>query len=244
MSFWPLLVLQVIIFITLVVVLRRILSRNLTNAAAHLQGLNAEYIRRHEELKQRTEQAEKHYSEQTVRAKTESEHIILQARQDAESSRAKMLEETRQESERIVQQAIQSREAIRKELEESMEQRAIVRACELLQTTLPKPLRQDIQSRWLEELLQDGLGRLDRLKTPHEEARDARVVSALPLTDGQRQSLAQRLREILGREVAVSEETDERLVAGVTITIGSLVLDGSLFSRIQQAARAAQKVTS
>lgn len=243
MSFWPLLVLQVVVFVVLVVGLRRILSRNLTNAAAHLQGLNAEYLRRHEELKQRTEQAERQYGEQTVKAKTESEHILQQARQEAESLRAKTLEDARQESERIVQQGIQSRDAIRTELEESMERRAIERACELLQTTLPTRVRQEIQSGWLEELLRDGLGQLDRLKTHQEDAREARVVSALPLADGQREALRRRLREAVGREIAVQEETDQRLVAGMTITVGSLILDGSLFSRIQQAAREAQKLS-
>ena len=240
MSFWPFLVLQVIIFIALVIVLRRILSQNLINAAAHLQGLNAEYTRRHEELKQRMEQAEKQYSEQTARAKIEGEQLVNLARQEAESSRAKLLEEAHRESERIVQQGMESRDAIRKELEQSMERRAIERACELLQTTLPRPLREEIQSYWLEELLQNGLNQLDRLKV-EEQVHEARVVSAFPLKSEQRQTLCKRLREKLGCDMTVSEETNEQLVAGMTITIGSLVLDGSLSSRVQQAARHAKR---
>ena len=239
MSFWPFLVLQVAIFIALVVVLRRILSHNLTNAAAHLQGLNAEYTRRQEELKHRMEQAEHQYNEQTARAKMEAEQLVSQAHQEAESSRAKMLEDARRESERIVQQGLESRDAIRKELEQSMERRAIERACELLQTTLPRSLREEIQSHWLDELMQNGLTQLGDLKT-EELVREARVVSAFPLNSKQQELLCKRLRDKLGPEMMLREETDERLVAGLTITIGSVVLDGSLFSRVQQAARHAQ----
>jgi F0F1-type ATP synthase delta subunit len=51
--------------------------------------------------------------------------------------------------------------------------------------------------------------------------------------------LQRRLKEKLGREIRLSESTDERLVAGLTITLGSLILDGSLASKVREAARQA-----
>ena len=45
------------------------------------------------------------------------------------------------------------------------------------------------------------------------------------------------LKERLGRDVTVTERIDDRLVAGLTMTIGSLVFDGSLASRVQEAMR-------
>ena len=239
MSFWPFLVLQLAIFIGLVFALRRILSRNITDATAHLRGLNAEYSRRHEELKQRIAEAEQQYREQMTRAKTEGEQLVLKARQDAESSKTRFLDDARTESERIVQQALESRDAIRKEIEQAMEGRAIERACELIQEALPGQLRQDIQSRLVDELIQDGLAQLDGLTT-EEQVSEARVVSAFPLSEEQRRALRERLTKRLGREVAITEEINDRLVAGFTITLGSLVLDGSLASKVRGAARQAQ----
>jgi len=239
MSFLPFLLLQVVIFVALVVVLRRILSRNLTDATAHLQSLSAGYARRHDELKQRLAEAEQQYREQMTRAKTEAEQLIQQARQEAEASKARLLEEAHTESERIVHQGLQTQEALRKEVEQRIESRAIERACELIHETLPNQLRRDIQSHWLDELVKNGLPQLDRMQAV-EPIREARVVSAFPLGAAQRQALRQWLKERLGREVALTEEVDERLVAGLKISLGSLVLDGSLASKVQQAARRAQ----
>ena len=239
MSFLPFLILQVVIFIGLVVGLRRILSRNLTDAASRLQALNAEYSRRHEELKQRLGEAEQQYTEQMSRAKAGAEQLTAQARQEAESSRARLLEEARTESERIVQQGMESRDAIRKEMEQAMEARAIARACEIIQRVLPDPLRQEIHARWLEELLQNGLVQLDHAKT-EEEIREVKVASAFPLNPEQRKVLHERLKRKLGHDVTVTEEVNTTLVAGLIITLGSLVLDGSLASRVQQAVRHAQ----
>ena len=242
MSFWPFLVLQIVIFVALVSVLRRILGRNLTDATAHLQGLNAEYARRHEELKQRLEEAEQQYRQQMTQAKVEAEQLVARAREEAESSRVRLLEEARAESERIVQQGLESRDGLRREIEQNMEARAIERACELIHATLPGQLRQEIQSHCLDELIGNGLTQLNQLTT-EEQVHEARVVSAFPLSAEQRHALSKRLKEKLGRDLTVTETTDERLVAGLMITLGSLVLDGSLASKVRQAARHAQHAT-
>ena len=241
-SFWPFLLLQLVIFIGLVLVLRRILSRNLTTATAHLQGLGAEYMRRHEELKERLGEAEQQYREQMTRATTEAERLIAQGRQEAESSRARLLEEARAESERIVQQGMESRDAIRKELEQRMVLRAIERACELIQEVLPGQLRQEIQSRWLDELIHNGLTQLNHMAT-QEVATEAKITSAFPLTPEQQGEIRRTLKEKLGRDVTITTHADAKLVAGLTITLGSLVLDGSLASKVRQAARHAQNIS-
>jgi F-type H+-transporting ATPase subunit delta len=237
--FWPLFVLLLVVFAAMLIVLRYVLGRHYLAATARLQSLGAEYSRRHEELKQRAEEAEQQYQEQMAKAKTEAEQVLLAARQEASATRAKSLEDARLESERIVQQALETRDALRKEIEQTMEARAIERACELLQAALPEPLRREIQSRWLEELMRNGAAQLDRLKTD-EPVTEARIACAFPLTTEQRSALRDKLQMTLGQAIAVSEETDHRLVAGLTITVGSRILDASLASRLQQAARRAR----
>ncbi len=236
MSFLPFLILQVVIFVALVVLLRRILSHNLTDATAHLQSLSAGYAKRHEELKQRLGEAEQQYREQMARAKVEAEQLIQQARQEAEASKTRLLEDARTESERIVHQGLQSQDALRKEIEQKMESRATERACEIIQEVLPGQLRREIQSHWLDELVGNGLAQLDRVQMA-EHVQEARVVSAFPLNKDQRNVLRAWLKEKLGRDIPLNEEVDEQLVAGIVMTIGSLVLDGSLASKVRKVAR-------
>ena len=237
--FWPLFVFLLVIFVVMVVVLRYVLGRHYLSAAARLQSLGAEYSRRHEELKQRVEEAAQQYDEQMSKAKTEAEGLLLQSRQESAATKAKSLEEARLESERIMHQALESRDALRKEIEQGMEARAIERACQLLQTAIPELVRQAIQAQWLDELLRNGSSQLDRLKTD-DAVSEARIACAFPLSDAQRNALREKLQKILGQGLTVVEDMNPLLVAGVTITVGSRILDASLASRLQQAARQAQ----
>lgn len=57
----------------------------------------------------------------------------------------------------------------------------------------------------------------------------ARVRTAVPLTDGERQTLAARLAQSLdGRQVIIEEIVDRNLLGGFVAQVGSMVLDGSL----------------
>ncbi len=239
MSYLILILILLVVFAGMVMGLRYFVQRNLADATAHLQTLNAEYTQRHEELKQRIQEAEQEYNERLARAKAEAEQLIAQARQESDVSKAQTLEEARLESERIVQQGLASRDGLRKELEQAMELRAIERARELLQQTLPSQLRQETQAHWVDELIQRGMAQLDQVKL-NGEIETVQVVSAFPLSPEQRALLQQRLRQKAGRDVVVHESVDERLVAGLIITAGSVVLDGSLASKLQQAARDAK----
>ena len=239
--FWPLLVLLMILFAGMVWFLRYVLSRHYLSATVRLEGLSAEYLRRQEELKKRLGESEQQYKEQVAKAKLEAEQLVAQAKKEAESTRARLLEQARGESERIMQQAMESREGLRKEIEQGLNQRITERASALVREVLSGSMREAIQAQWLEELLRNGLGHLKELPM-HEELKEARVVCAVALTAPQRELLRRRLKEQLGRELPLKEEIDEQLVAGLVITLGSLVLDGSLAARLQQALRHAQDI--
>ena len=56
----------------------------------------------------------------------------------------------------------------------------------------------------------------------------AEVRSAVALTEGERQALAEGLGRAIGKQVLVEATTDSTLLAGFVARIGSLVFDGSL----------------
>ena len=61
----------------------------------------------------------------------------------------------------------------------------------------------------------------------------AEVRTAYALTAGERDRLAQRLGQAVGKTVLVEEVTDPGLMAGFRAQIGSLVLDASLKGRLE-----------
>jgi len=68
----------------------------------------------------------------------------------------------------------------------------------------------------------------------HRGEMTAEVVSARPLTDAQSAALAARLRQAVGKEVAVESHVDPALLGGMVVRLGSRMVDSSLRSQLQR----------
>ncbi len=79
------------------------------------------------------------------------------------------------------------------------------------------------------------------LKQEAEGKIEVRVRSAQALTDEQEASIAKSMAKRLGKEVSISSEIDESLIAGAVITAGDLVIDGSASGRMDKLSLAVNK---
>jgi F-type H+-transporting ATPase subunit delta len=59
-----------------------------------------------------------------------------------------------------------------------------------------------------------------------------RVKTAVPLTDEEREALAQRLQQLTGRRVVLETEVDEGIIGGLVVQIGDRIIDGSTRSQL------------
>ncbi len=82
---------------------------------------------------------------------------------------------------------------------------------------------------------------LDAIRTAYGALADeaagrmrARVVSASPLSDAQRERLRRALAERTGSQLELEIEVDASLLGGVVATVGGLVFDGSLRTQLDQ----------
>ena len=231
--------LQFVIFGVLVIVLRYVFARNVTSATSHLQDMIQDYAKKEEELKKRFDEAEKYYNQMVDRARQDTEQLKVQMIKDAQSLRDKMLEDAHTQSEQIVDRADKTSGMMRNEMRNEIETRAIEKACELVQQTLPSQLQEETHTRWTEELMKAGLEQVASLNIS-EDVKEVEISSAFPLKAEQRNALKKKLEEKLARNITLKENVDSRIVAGMVIKIGSLVLDGSLFYKIREAAIDAQ----
>ena len=60
----------------------------------------------------------------------------------------------------------------------------------------------------------------------------AEVTSATPLTDAQRQSLADTLKQKIGKTVTLTEHVDTSLIGGLQVKVGSQMIDSSLKTKL------------
>ncbi len=72
------------------------------------------------------------------------------------------------------------------------------------------------------------------LKQEAEGKIEVQVRSAQELSSEQQQQIATSMAKRLGKEVSLTTEIDESLIAGAVITAGDLVIDGSASGRIQK----------
>ena len=81
----------------------------------------------------------------------------------------------------------------------------------------------------------------DALKQEAEGKIEVRVKSARELSAEQQQKIADSMSKRLGKQVSLTTEIDDSLIAGAVITAGDLVIDGSASGRVQKLALAVNK---
>ncbi len=235
MPFIGMLILLVIFCGGLIYVMYRVLGTQATQASDRFSALSEEFEKKKAELKKLTQETELKAEQMIVAAQQECEKLKTQTAEEIQTSRLKSIQETRHEAERIVSDAMKARDATRLELMEEMHGKTIEAACKLVLTIFPPALRQDVHNYWLNELLAQGLQALDRFES-REEIKTVEVVSAFPLSAEHREKILKGIQGKIKSEVVLNEKTDESLVAGLRMMLGHLVLEGSLASKLGEAA--------
>ncbi|MCM8792598.1 MAG: F0F1 ATP synthase subunit delta [Candidatus Omnitrophica bacterium] len=236
MLIFSLIILQLIIFSSLIFILKKMITRNVISATQHLDELNRQYLKKEQQIEERLKQIEDQTKSVISQAQEKAERLKVQIIQEAEVQRDKMIEEARTQSKEIIEQAEKTRQALIAEIEERIDKEAIQKACDLIRDTLPEEFKEAVHNRWLEELLFGGFEGFDTLNIS-EDIKEVEVISAFPLTENYRKNITKKLKDILKRDVELKEKVDPALVAGVIINIGSLILDGSLQFKIKENAR-------
>ncbi len=235
--FWLWLVLiQLIVFTSLVFFLRMILTRNISTATAHLHELNQDYNVKVEDANKRKAEVDRYYDEMLLKAKADAEKNKVAILREAQATQELVVNQARQQSEEIIGQANRAHEMAMNEIEARVEARAGSRACEIVSEVLTAEMSETLHKQWVKELLKTGLSDVERLHIP-DDVHDVPVATAFELTEEHKSQLVKKLKEALGRDVTVTETLKPELVAGVQIMLGSLVIDGSLQHKVKEAAR-------
>jgi ATP synthase F1 delta subunit len=230
------LVMMVVIFGGLILVLRKVLSQNVSLATRHLEELNDDYAKKEADLKRQLEDVRQKSEEIIRNAQEEAQQSKAQLMKDAEAQKAKLLQETHTQAEELMRQADKSRQMLLDDIKDRIAKEAVDKACELIHDSLPEQFKLKVHEHWIEELMDSGLEQLERLKIP-EDVKEVRITAAFALEENQRKNLTRKLKDALNKDITLKEEIDPRVVAGFIIHIGSLVLDGSLKNKIQERAR-------
>jgi F0F1-type ATP synthase delta subunit len=231
-----LVLLQIIIFGGLIFILRKILNQNVILATKHLDELNQDYSKKEQEIQKRLDDLKQKTNEILSKAQVEAQQFKETTIKQTETERDDILSKARVKGEEMMKQADKARQVLISEIEERIAKEAVSKACELTHCVLPEEFKQIVHTHWLNELIKNGFDQLERLSVA-EDIHEINIKSAFDLNEEQRRLLSKKIKEVLSRDIALKETTDPNMVAGVIITIGSLVLDGSFKNKIQEQAK-------
>lgn len=238
-----LILLQVLIFAGMIFALKQIMAKNVISATQHLEEMNQDYIKKEELITKQLEEAKKQSQAMVTKAKQEAEALKAKILKDASTEGENLLNDARTKGTEVIQQADRARERLISEINEKIASAAIDKATEIIHYTLPEKFRKDIHSQWVAELVESGFGKVERLNIP-KDIKEIKVTSAFALDGDQRKALAKKVKSILGYDLDVKEEVDHKIVAGIILHVGSLILDGSLKNKIQEQAKNAKDAGS
>ncbi len=63
---------------------------------------------------------------------------------------------------------------------------------------------------------------------------EAQIITAIPLSDHQRESLEVALKRSIGSSVAIITEVDPELLGGMVVRVGSRMVDSSLRTKLER----------
>lgn len=232
----PLLGAVVVFGIIIFVMFDKMVKTQLVGQTRHLDDQRATLDRKEAEINKQLEDLKRQSRELISNAQNEAQSLKEAAQKEAQEKSDKIVRDANANADEIMKQADNARLALMSDIENKIDDRAVVKAVELLSAALPEKTRRQVHESWFDDLTSGDMAQFDRLKIP-EGATEVVLATAFALTDAQKQILISKFMEKLGMQVSIRETVDPGLIAGIVVSIGNLYFDGSLKFRVQEGAR-------
>jgi len=230
-----LIVVQVITFVAIVFVLRRLLYSESAKETLRLRKLKEETSLMQKELQQKISQAEEAYNARMAEAEEKTRELSAKSEEEAGGLRKMMLEKAKDEADGIVKSALNAKEKMREEIVEEMKKNAPALASRIFSGILSEDVKEAVHKELVGDVI-DKIKKADKAAFK-SKADKGEIVSAFPLSKKDSSEIESLMHAILGHEVRLQEKKDSALIAGVMIKIGTILIDGTLDNRLKQAQR-------
>jgi F-type H+-transporting ATPase subunit b len=235
---WSTLLLQIVNFGIMVFILSRVFFKPVVRILDERAERVTQALQEAEERERKAAQAQAEYEKTLAEAQDQVLVMQQQAQEDLLRTKQQVLADTRQ-------QIAKMRETAAQDLEEAREEAVTEHRRELGRLAIElseRLMRQAGGSAFQESSIQEFLSRLAHLQP--EEYREAladdgapilqvQVVSAHSLDDASRAAIEAQTAHLLDREIELRYQVDRRLIAGVLMRFGGVVIDGSLSGQLQ-----------
>jgi F0F1-type ATP synthase membrane subunit b/b' len=227
---------QIVTFLALVVILRQIMFSASRKEIERLRELNAENQKKAEKLAKELDRAEREHQRKIEKAEEELKILRASTREESERQKEQILKKAREDGDKIVNQALSVKERIRQELQGKLQEQSI----QLGVRMIGKVLTEDRMKWFHDGLVNDVIAEMRQIDPATfagiDTNKEGVVRTPYELSNELIQQIGDALTTAAGRNITVLQATDKDVIAGLVITIGSLMIDGSLAGKLRQAA--------
>jgi len=233
MVFWQLIIIQVVTFALLIFLLRQFLNQQVTRSQDKLQQLVQENRKREEELNKRRDETEKELKIKIDQHNKEVGKLRAAAKVDAQKMQEEIVARAKKDAERIVTEEKEKREQVRVKLVAEMEEKALNLASDIIGHIFTAQVTRGIHYQLTDEFIEE-IGKSDG-RGLQLDVDEVEVAVPYSLTEVQMEKLKKILSSKMGRSIEVTQTIDPGIVTGMVVSLGNLVLDGSLTNKLKGA---------
>lgn len=232
MLFLTFILLQTIVFVVIFFLLKRLMYQNTQSALNRLQIADEENEKRLKELKEKVKEEEDNYQKKLAAVEQDTEQQKRTAKQEIDVEKTKILTKAREEASALLEAAKTKSTKTEREAKLELEKRAATLGAELLKKLLSETAQEAFHALLVDDLIKE-VELLDGKSMP-SQVKKIEAISRFPLKTPQKAKLKDLFEKKLGGTVTIEEKIKKDMVGGVIVTIGSLVLDGSVENRLKE----------
>lgn len=226
------LVAQFVVFVVIVIVLRKLLLSDTMNAVHRLKAAESDLAKKEDVMRQRMDTHEQEFLKKQAAAQEEMDRRRAADEQDLGRLRDRIKAEAKAEADKILGDAQLAKEKIREQLVREMSGKAVEYAGELFKMVVSKNVGEKLNMAFVDELI-GALSEVDETSI-HVEVNESEFIASHKLDPAQKSRLEALLAQKFGVTININEKIDESLLAGLIIKLGSLEIDGSLLNRYRE----------
>lgn len=226
---------QIIVFGVVLYFYKKITSGDTENTVKRLGAVYEDLLMKQKNLTEKLQTAEEEYQAKKEESAAIADKLAGQAMDEARKKEEEILKKARAEAEDILSKAHSSRDQIGKEMEIAAGRKMVDFAADLLNHVYDEKIRKIIHGQFIRNFIEQA--KKSDLASIDLQGQHPTIRTAMALNQEEREQLRQVIAERLGiPDLEVEEALDEKLVAGVAMQIGTLLLDGSFANALREAA--------
>lgn len=223
---------QILILGVVITLLRRLIFSDTNSAINRLTKLDNMNREKEKLLARKLEQAQKQIDEQKQVIQDEEQRIKAEARRAANQLHEDIIRKAKEEGDDIIRKAQATKDQIRTDAMIEAEGKMIEICAEILNKTLTTV----VQAQMNEKLVEEFIGELEKadLTKINSDVSEIELISSMPVAVADQEKIKKLLQVKLGRQVRVYTNEDPKLLGGILMKIGTMVVDGSLAERVNE----------